>query len=551
MPAYPLLKKATEFLDALAKGYEADVDKLKKELEYFIKTYLRLFDNLEELKKIKDEMEELGFDSPYFGLGISMPDMEGKLGYADIENQRDISRHKRFFITSMLYKKNIFERTKCAISAHNIAMGHLEEFVAVKCRECEKLTRGKEAIAIILENRAFEKHFVCPKCSLSNAVLAPNEQGIYRIELVPLLPYGGESMKEISKFTPNERAAYREITAALKERKKKKIKSAMVFFKVKKGSNWINKKELVEMEKEGEVDFETVIRKKYGKIKVEKIRFYHERATLISGKYNRQALAIAYIKIFKNKRDEILNSLMKEKIDVERLKEYEELKREISSFPIEHYMGGREEVDRIEAKMVEKGFMDERGELSKEIEKAIKYRKEILEKYIVKLPLVILAWDVFKFLMIKPYRERRYSSVIPGLQPVPEEEQLKSVVCTLENDDVVGIVNKFLDKNIIRIDSACEMVFKKFYIEDILKDYLKATSSRAVGGATLYMYSQLSLEKASKIIYSEPEEIKEVIRIIMRLGKKEIIPKEKLAALKDIEEVETSEKALEFLKYVR
>jgi len=550
MPAYPLLKKATEFLDALATGYDVDVEKLKKELGYFIKTYLKLHDNLEELKKVKDEMEELGFDSPYFGLGISIPDMEGKLGYADIENQKDISRHKRFFITGMLYKKNIFERTKCAISAHNIAMGHLEEFVAVKCRECGKLTRGKETIAVILENRGFEKRFICPKCGLSNAVLVPNEQGIHRVELIPLLPYGGESMKEISKFTPNERAAYREITAALKERRKKKIKSAMVFFKTKKGNKSI-RKELVEMEKEGEVDFETILREKYGKIKIEKIRFYHERATLISGKYNRQALAIAYIKLFKNKRDEIVDSLMREKIDIAKLGEYEELKREISSFPIEHYMGGREEVDRIEAEMIEKGFVDESGRLSKDIEKAIKYRKEISEKYIVKLPLVILAWDVFKFLMIKPYRERRYSSVIPGLQPVPDKEQLKAIICTLENDDVVGIVNKFLDRNIIKIDTACEMVYKKFYVEDILKDYLKATSSRAVGGATLYMYSSLNLEKASKIIYSSPEEIKEVIRIIMRLGKKEIIPKEKLAALKDIEEVETSEKALEFLKHVR
>jgi len=551
MPAYPLLKKATEFLDSLAGGYEIDVERLKHELGYFIGTYLKQNDNLEELKKIKDEMEEMGFDSPYFGLGINVPDMEGKLGYTDIENQRDISRHKRFFITNMLYKKNVFERTKCAISAHNIALGHLEEFVAVKCSKCGKLIRGKEAIAIMIANRAFKERFVCPKCGSSDAVLTPNEHGIYRIELIPLLPYGGESMKEISKFTPGERAAYREINAALKEKRKKKIKSAMVFFKVKKGGSWIAKKELVEMEKEGEVDFETVLREKYGKIKVEKIRFYHERTTLISGKYNRQALAISYIKIFKSKRDEILQSLMKEKIDVDKLREYEELKREISSFPIEYYMGGREEVDRIESKMVEKGFMSEKGELSKEIESAIKHRKEISEKYLVKLPLVILAWDVFKFMMIKPYRERRYSSVIPGLQPVPDEEQLKPVICTLENDDVVSVVHKFLDKNIIKIDNACEIVFKKFYVEDILKDYLKATSSRAVGGATLYMYSNLSLEKASKIIYSAPEEIKEVIRIIMRLGKKEIIPKEKLAALKDIEEVETSEKALEFLKYVR
>lgn len=548
MPAYDLIRRATEFLDNLALCYDIDIERTRKELGYFIKTYLKLKENLELLKEMKEEMEEKRFDSPYLGIAITPTDFEGKLGYADIENQKDISKHKRFFMADLLYKKNLFDRVKSAIASHNIALGHLEEFISIECEKCGKIVKSKEALAIIEESLP-KPGFICPKCSNEKGRIKPNKHGIYRLELLPLLPYGGEVLKEIATLTQTEKAAYRELNLALKERKKRKLKSAMVFFKVKENDRWISKKELFEVEQEKH--FETILKEKYGRVKIEKIRFYHERTTLISGKYNRHALSLAYTRLLKGKREEILGYLIEKDVDLKKLREYEELKRKLSSYPLEYYISNRDEIDRIEAEMIERGFMDEKGNLSKEIEEAIKKRREISEKYLIKLPIAVFAWDLFKFLMIKPYRERRYSSVIPGLQPIPEDEQLKSVICILEENEVTELASRFIDDEIKTIDNACEMVSKKFFVEDILKDYLKATSSRAVGATTLYLYSNLSLKEAIGIIYAEENEVKEVIRIIMRLGRKEIIPENKLNEIEDIDEVKTSEKALEFLKYVR
>ena len=548
MPTYDLIRRASEYLDALASGYDIDIKRVKNELPYFIEVYLKFKENLELLKEIKEEMEEKRFDAPYFGITLTSAEFEGKLGYSDIENQKDISKHKRFFMADLLYKKNLFDRVKSAIASHNIALGHLEEFIGIECEKCGKVIKSKEALAVIEESLP-KPGFICPKCGNEKGKIKENKHGIYRLELLPLLPYGGEVMKEIAALTQTEKAAYRELNLALKERKKKKLKSAMVFFKVKENEKWVNKKELFEVDQEKH--FETILKEKYGKVKIEKIRFYHERTTLISGKYNRHALALAYTKLLKGKREEILNYLMDKDVDLKKLKEYEELKRKLSSYPLEYYISNRDEIDRIEAEMVKKGFMDEKGNLSKEIEEAIKKRKKISEKYLIKLPLAVFAWDLFKFLMIKPYRERRYSSVIPGLQPIPEDEQLKSVICILEEKEVTEFAGRFIDNEIKTITNACEMVARKFFIEDILKDYLKATSSRAVGATTLYLYSDLKLEEAIRVIYAEENEVKEVIRIIMRLGRKEIIPEKKLSEIKDIEETKTSKKALEFLKYVR
>src|SRR3990172_3140678 len=137
----PLLHRATELLDGLTSRSAVDIKKLKVDLVYFTSYYLSLQQNLEELKELKDEMEEKGFDSPYFTLGIHDKRLAtGKVGYEDIENQRDVSRHKKLFIADATYKKSVFERTKGAIAANNIAVGHLEEFISIKCT-CGRLIK--------------------------------------------------------------------------------------------------------------------------------------------------------------------------------------------------------------------------------------------------------------------------------------------------------------------------------------------------------------------------------------------------------------------------
>ncbi len=388
----PLLHRATEMLDGLAQAPAPDIQKLKVDLDYFKDYYLSLQENLTELKELKDEMEQKGFDSPYFTLGVhGRRPGPGKVGYEDIENQRDISRHKKLFIADATYKKSAFERTKGAIAAHNIAIGHLEEFITIDCG-CQKSLRGKEAFKVLDE----QGRFICDKCGSEEGVLVANELGIHRLEIVGLLPYGGEFMSEISKFTPSERRAYRNIIGALREQKKSKIKSAMVFFKAENKGKWERKKELVELGDESGPDIEGVLKKKYGKVIVEKIRFYHERSVLISGKYNRQALSIAYTKIFKGRRRDIVDSLSTRDVNMSKLKEYEIHRRDMNLYLQDQRVDRQDVIDEFEAKMIERGLMKESGELSSELEEAIAARREIADTILVKLPMLVFAWDIFK-----------------------------------------------------------------------------------------------------------------------------------------------------------
>ncbi len=542
----PLLHRATELLDSMTSNTILNCSKLEKDLGYFTECYQTLQENLRELKDLKDEMEQKGFDSPYFTLGAQgRRSSSGKVGYEDIENQRDVSRHKKLFIADATYKKSAYERAKGAIAANNIAMGHLEEFVSIKCT-CGKVVRGKEALKVLDEN----KKFICDKCGGEEGVIEKNENGIYRLEIVGLLPYGGEFMSEISNFTPTERKAYREVIGALREQKKSKIKSAMVFFKTEKNRKWERKKELVELRKTSGLDVEGILKEKYGKVIVEKIRFYHERSVLISGKYNRQALSIAYTKIFKGRRKEIMDSFFSSDVNMAKLREYEDNKRDMNILMQDLRADRQDIIDEFETKLIDRGLMKESGELSNELEEAIASRREIADKFLVKFPILIFAWDIFRFLLIKPYRERRYASILPGLQPVPEEGQLEKVLSILGDDKVIQTAQRFLDPQIQPVEKSVEIIFKKFFLEDILKDYLKVTSSRAVGGVSAYLLSQASIEDSAALVATTADELKEVLKIIVRLGRRDVIPEEKIEGLDEITEIETSEKALEFLRLV-
>jgi hypothetical protein len=556
----PLLNRAVEFLEEISEAFRVDVDRLRGDKDYFASLYRLLKGNLAELKKLKDEMEQSGFDSPYFALGMSrFGNPLGKHAYKreDVEDQRDVARHKMFFRTDASFKKGTFERTKSAIASHNIAVGHLEEFAAFVC-QCGRITRGKEA-AKALERKT---GFSCPKCGSMDEDLMENDDGVYRLELLLHLPYGGEFTHEISKFQPTERMAYRELIEVLREKKRGRIKSATVTFKSMEDGRWVRKKRQVKVSEGSKLDYEGYLRKKFGRIVIENIRYHHERSILVSGRYNRQALAIAYTKILREHKESILDYLLRKKVDIDKLREYEDVRKKVESriysassiaFAMDMRVAEerREMMDELDQRLMELGLMDEQGNLLPELDEAIKLRHEIRKGTLIKIPKAIFAWDIFKFLLIKPYRERRYASIFPGLQPVPERDQLTGVLRILGEDEIISAVKMFVDGEVISIPRAEDIIYKKFAIEDILQDYLKVTSSRAVGGISLYLNSSLTLEQAAEVVNARPEELKEVLKVIIRLGRRDVIPLEKLEGLKEIKRIKISEKARQFLELVR
>ncbi len=557
----PLVNRAIQFLDDISSKPRVDIKRIKRDRGYFESAYLELEEHLDELKKLKDEMEQRGFDSPYFAIGMgrygtSM--LKSSYRREDVDDQRDVARHKMFFRANASLKKGTFERAKCAIASHNIAIGHIEEFASVVC-ECGRVSRGKEVTKMIKE----AGEFTCSKCKSKKGELKENDQGVFRMELLPHLPYGGEFILEISKFSPSERLAYRELMETLREKKKGRIKSATVTFKIQQNGRWKNKKEQVVVKKGLKLDYESILREKYGRIVIEHIRYHHERSILVSGRYNRQALAIAYTKILKEHREKILEFLLECAIDVKKLKKYETLREQVElkmydravspsvSLDMRITEEHRELMAEFEEELREAKLMDERGNLLSELETAIEYRQKIRKEMLVKIPKALFAWDIFKFLLIKPYRERRYASIFPGLQPIPESEQLESSLFILKEGNIIKAIERFIDRTVISIENPPEIVFKKFEIEDILQDYLKVTSSRAVGGIALYICSDLELKTSAEVTSSEVRELKEVLKVIIRLGKRDVIPSKKLEGLDDIKNIKISKKAKEFLALVR
>lgn len=557
----PLVNRAISLLDEISSKQKIDIKRIKIDRGYFESKYLGFIENLGALKKLKDEMEQRGFDSPYFAIGMGRYGTSvSKSSYRreDVEDQRDVARHKMFFRANASLKKGTFERTKCAIASHNIVIGHIEEFVSIDCG-CKRMSRGKEVTKILKE----KGKFVCPKCKSHKGKLKENDQGVYRMELLPHLPYGGEFILEISKFSPSERLAYRELMETLREKKKGRIKSATVTFKIPKNGKWKKKKEQVIVKRGLKLDYESILREKYGRIVIEHIRYHHERSILVSGKYNRQALAIAYTRILKENREKILDFLLEFSVDVNKLKKYEALRGQAESKMYEGVVSPsisldmriseeqREHMNEFEEELREAKLTDERGNLLPELESAIEYRQKIRREMLIKIPKALFAWDIFKFLLIKPYRERRYASIFPGLQPIPEKEQLEKSLHILKEENIVKSIERFIDRDIIAIEHSHEIVFKKFEIEDILQDYLKVTSSRAVGGIALYISSELDLKTCSDITSSDISELKEVLKVMIRLGRRDVIPQEKLEGLDDIRNIKISKKAEEFLALVR
>lgn len=557
----PLINRVTAFLDDIPPELGViDIEAIKKDKAYFENLYYNLKKNLEELKALKDEMEQRGFDSPYFALGMHrFGGPFGKKSYRreDVEDQRDVARHKMMFRTNASYKKGTFERAKSAIASHNIAVGHLEEFVSFNC-PCGKVTKGKEATKLIED----QGKFTCPKCESDEAVLEENTQGIFRLKLLPHLIYGGEFTQQVSRFSPTERMAYRELVEVLREKKRGKIKSATVSFKAKEKGKWVSHKEQVEVAKTEKMDYEGYLRDKYGRMVIEHIRYHHERSILVSGRYNRQALAVAYTKILKEKIRAVLEYLLEQEVTTKKLKTYEKMKERMemqlqeltpSSFALDTRVveERREIMDEFDEELKKEGLMDSMGDLLPELDNAINRRRDIRKQSLVKIPKALFSWDIFRFLLMKPYRERRYASIFPGLQPIPEPEQLDATLDILKDEVIVGAIRKFIDPVIIKVDAGDDVVFKKFEIEEILRDYLKVTSSRAVGGIALYIKSPLDLTTSGMVVGANDNELKEVLKVIIRLGRRDVIPAEKLENLKEIREIKISEKAKEFLELVR
>lgn len=513
--------------------------------------------NLIKLKELKNKMEDYGFDSTFFPLDVERysPLQQIKKGFKreDIENQKDVARHKIILKESAMLKKSLYEQTKASISSHNIALGHLEELGFAECKSCGKIIKGNDVIKVIEKN----DRIICPKCYNEDIIFKQNPESIYRIDLLKYLPYDGRIEYYISQLEPIEKIVYRKIIKILREKKRGNIKSVTVIFRIKRNGSWVLKKQQIFLDKDK--NFEEILRKKYKDIVIEKVKYHFRRSLLVSGKFNRQVLVLTYIRMLSKYLQDYINKLIKKHgIDIEKLSRFERMKRSLdrkllaTTYAIDQrIIDEREELLRkYEEELRKEGFIDEKGNIVEDLEKALDFKRK-LRRLATRFILFLMAWDLFKFFLIKPYRERRYAGIFPGLQPIPDISILKKVLKVLSSKTIPKVLESYLNEKFYTIEEAHEVISKKFEIEKLLENYLKVISSRAVGATVLYLYTNLSLNDVEQVLNVKKDDIKDVLKIIIRLGKKDIIPEEKISELEDVKNIKVSEKALEFLKLVK
>ncbi|MEA1993354.1 MAG: DUF530 family protein [Euryarchaeota archaeon] len=241
-----LTYKVNNFLDSLEYSFEREG---LRDKECFKDLYFQFLDNLSILENLKEKMDFYGFQNPYYPL-------KGLKG-------SEYSFRKRAQL-----KKSTYERNSYAISAHKIAVGHLEESIMLKN---DKTYRGKDAVKHL--NRKLK--------------LCKNEEGVYRFEILENIPLSGDYMVKLGNFTPQERKNYRGISKFLDNRKSK-LSSVSIYMKRNSGT----KKRNLSLK-----EYRSSIKNKK---KIKSFKLHKKKRGLLKSSYIRKILSISYAPLGKD-----------------------------------------------------------------------------------------------------------------------------------------------------------------------------------------------------------------------------------------------------------
>lgn len=95
---------------------------------------------------MKESMDESGYAAPFRSLNRYGSRVSDDV---EVEELGEISRYNQIFRNKASAKRNSFDRVKYAISAHKIALGNLEEYAKIRCKDCKKSYR----VSSFLDNK--------------------------------------------------------------------------------------------------------------------------------------------------------------------------------------------------------------------------------------------------------------------------------------------------------------------------------------------------------------------------------------------------------------
>lgn len=494
-----------------------------EDFEGFIEIYTYLENNLNKLQNLRNKMEIRGFTSPFSAIKRF-----GKTGTNNIDiipdDVHDQSRHAQYFRIKATNKKNILDQVKSAIASHKIAIGHIEEYSTITCCSCGKTYSKHDIEEILVYDDDFEIiRYEC-ECKCDKFTFIPNQSGICRLELIKYLPLGGEYLLKRSQLTKYSLEAYRDISKIMKQEKRGRVKSVTVIAKVKdeKTGRWISKKDNIDYADEN--NYELELRKRYGpKVRIEMLQFNHKKPALINDKYVQNALAISYLQYSENIVNKLIDEIIPSKLhNIEKLNKYdkilEEARKDASRL-------AREAQERIELeeeltyiKLKQENLINSNRELDREIKEDLARKEELKKHYYCDTGKTIILWDIFKYyLTTSKNRRDNYSGPFPNLRPTLDSNQIKVFDIVFPKD----IINMLQEngENIESIANMKESIQYKIELENKRKNLHLKTNQAACGAIALNNKSNISLNKASDLLYVDYEKSKETKNELEKIEK--------------------------------
>jgi len=485
--AYPLIGRTEQLLQGIENfTSKISIKKLESDLTYFLNTYRTFYDNLKKLDQLRDEIEFRG--------GVSIGHRPSPLGSTTFRHPwlgetppsevGHLMRYAKIRSLRVSVVKASIDRLRAALAAHRLALNHLIEYCTLLCGKCGKVNRSRAAIQLLKENAK------CSNCGFNEFIFAPNDAGIFRLELIPYIPFAGDYMRRIAQLPSFGRATYAKIIRYLRESVGTSVRSASVIVRVQVGNRIVRRRFRFSAEKEGFAECEKIVREHFGpNARIESVHHYRTRSVLLNDRYTRACLGIAY-----------------------------------TSLVYDTWITRAKSIGLPEALAT--------------------------ETILLKLPLYVLVHDIARYFLLKlPKSRRRFSGIFPHLQVSPPFDQLEPILSILE-DREVALTAEMLQLTRSRISPST--IHLKLLIEREFEARLKKLgpiSSRGLAAATLYLSSDLNLQNVCNTFNTQLYEVKTTLQRLAELNVEEKLNEEGRKKLALMEAPRTA-RAQKFIKAI-
>ena len=490
MEESPLVNKAESYLKEISND-NISLDNIE-DFEVFKNLYLKLDDRLNQLSKLRDDMDAQGYTTPFTAISKYGTKTVSEVS---IDEMGESSRHNQIFRMKANAKKNVLDRVKSAIDSHKIAIGNLEQFGYLKCKNnrCNK----KYSISEYIENDA-----KCT-CKSEDFTFKINKESVHRIEIIPYLPLSGNYMVLKSELSTYGRESLKQVLNILKQERKGVVKTISLVIRFKDKNNRLIRK-TENLGSEYVDDYEEVIRQKYGKsVRIEALKFFRAKPAIIDDKHARNALALGYVKYSEEIIAKIQDDILKKRLsDFKRIKKYDDILHEFDNQTpdfIDTY--DHDAIDswrksQVENKFRNLNYLDKFGNMTRSLKRDLRVRESIYKNTFKNIAITLIMWDMFRYYMTTSMNSRKITAgPFPYIRVELDREQRKVFSTTYTK--VIETLNNFTDLKIIPIYEMDLLLYEKFKFEKQMKKSRIKFNHVALGAALVYQKSDIELKDIS------------------------------------------------------